>query len=83
MAITEPKTQSAGEDQAAIEELHEVFAAQKAAFLKDTYPSLGRAPEPPRGADRDGRYPSRPDPRGARRRTSQSIPMPYRTWSRC
>jgi coniferyl-aldehyde dehydrogenase len=41
MAITEPKTQSAGEDQAAIEELHEVFAAQKAAFLKDVYPSVG------------------------------------------
>jgi coniferyl-aldehyde dehydrogenase len=41
VAITEPKTQAAGEDQAAIEELHEVFATQKAAFLKDVYPSLG------------------------------------------
>ncbi|HTX30969.1 MAG TPA: aldehyde dehydrogenase family protein [Solirubrobacteraceae bacterium] len=40
MAITEPRTQTAGEDQGAIEELHEVFTAQKAAFLKDTYPSV-------------------------------------------
>ena len=40
MAITEPKTQAGGEDQAAIEELHEVFAAQKAAFLRDTCPSV-------------------------------------------
>jgi coniferyl-aldehyde dehydrogenase len=40
VAITQPKAQSAGQDQAAIEELHEVFAAQKAAFLRDTYPSL-------------------------------------------
>jgi coniferyl-aldehyde dehydrogenase len=40
MAITEPQAQTAGQDQAAIDELHEVFSAQKAAFLKDTYPSV-------------------------------------------
>lgn len=40
MAITEARPQEAGSDKAAIEELHEVFALQKAAFLKDTYPSL-------------------------------------------
>jgi coniferyl-aldehyde dehydrogenase len=46
MAITEPKAQAAGADSAAIEELHEVLAAQKEAFLRDVYPSL---------ADRRGR----------------------------
>src|SRR3984893_12088252 len=40
MAITEAKPQEAGSDRAAIEELHETFNAQKAAFLKDTYPSV-------------------------------------------
>ena len=39
MAITTPKPQ-VEDDSAAIEELHATFAAQKAAFLKDTYPSL-------------------------------------------
>jgi len=39
VAITEPKPQ-VSDDTAAIQELHETFAAQKAAFLKDTYPSL-------------------------------------------
>lgn len=40
MAITEPQTQAAGADRGAIDELQEVFAAQKAAFLKDSYPSV-------------------------------------------
>jgi coniferyl-aldehyde dehydrogenase len=40
MAITEAKPQEAGSDRAAIEELRETFNAQKAAFLKDTYPSV-------------------------------------------
>jgi coniferyl-aldehyde dehydrogenase len=40
MAITEAKPQEAGSDTAAIEEPHETFNAQKAAFLKDTYPSV-------------------------------------------
>jgi coniferyl-aldehyde dehydrogenase len=40
MAIIEPKTQAAASDQTAIDELHEVFAAQKTAFLSDSYPSV-------------------------------------------
>ena len=39
MAITEPTTQAPGSDVEAISELHETFSAQKAAFLRDTYPS--------------------------------------------
>ena len=39
MAITEPKPQTAS-DAEAIQELHETFAAQRAAFLRDTYPSV-------------------------------------------
>jgi coniferyl-aldehyde dehydrogenase len=38
MAITEPKPQTTS-DAEAIEELHETFATQRAAFLRDTYPS--------------------------------------------
>ena len=40
MTITEPASQAAGSDQAAIAELHELFALQREAFLADTYPSL-------------------------------------------
>src|SRR3989440_4065618 len=39
MAITEPIAQAAGTDDAAIAELHELFDLQRAAFLRDTYPS--------------------------------------------
>jgi coniferyl-aldehyde dehydrogenase len=39
VAITEPKPQ-VGDDTAAIQELHEIFAAQKAAFLNDTCPGV-------------------------------------------
>ncbi len=40
MAITEPKTGTTGSDAEAIAELHELFAAQRKAFLSDTYPSV-------------------------------------------
>jgi coniferyl-aldehyde dehydrogenase len=40
MAITEPIAQTTGSDEAAIAELHDAFAVQRAAFLRDTYPSL-------------------------------------------
>jgi coniferyl-aldehyde dehydrogenase len=40
MTITEPTSQAAGSDEAAITELHECFDAQRAAFLNDTYPSV-------------------------------------------
>ena len=40
MTITEPIAQTAGSDEAAIAELHEAFAAQRAAFLRDTYPTV-------------------------------------------
>ena len=46
MTITEPITQAAGSDEAAIAELHDLFELQRAAFLRDTYPSV---------ADRRGR----------------------------
>lgn len=39
MAITTPKPQ-VGDDSTAIEDLRTTFATQKAAFLKDTYPSV-------------------------------------------
>jgi coniferyl-aldehyde dehydrogenase len=39
MTITEPIAQQAGSDEAAIAELHELFELQRAAFLRDTYPS--------------------------------------------
>ena len=39
MTITEPIAQHAGSDEAAIAELHELFELQRAAFLRDTYPS--------------------------------------------
>jgi coniferyl-aldehyde dehydrogenase len=39
MAITTSRPQ-VGDDRAAIEELHATFAAQKSAFLQDTYPSV-------------------------------------------
>ena len=39
MTITEPIGQAAGSDDAAIAELHELFDLQRAAFLRDTYPS--------------------------------------------
>ena len=39
MAITEPKPQTTS-DAEAIQELHETFAAQRSAFLRDTYPSV-------------------------------------------
>jgi coniferyl-aldehyde dehydrogenase len=39
MTITEPITQTAGSDEAAIAELHERFDLQRAAFLRDTYPT--------------------------------------------
>jgi coniferyl-aldehyde dehydrogenase len=40
MTITEPIAQQAGSDEAAIGELHELFDLQRAAFLRDTYPSV-------------------------------------------
>jgi coniferyl-aldehyde dehydrogenase len=40
MTITEPITQDAGSDEAAIAELHELFGLQRKAFLADTYPSV-------------------------------------------
>ena len=40
MTITEPIDQQAGSDEAAIAELHELFDLQRAAFLRDTYPSV-------------------------------------------
>jgi coniferyl-aldehyde dehydrogenase len=39
MTITEPIRQTAGSDEAAIAELYELFGLQRAAFLRDTYPS--------------------------------------------
>ena len=39
MTITEPIAQTAGSDEAAIAELHELFDLQRAAFLRDTYPT--------------------------------------------
>ena len=39
MTITEPIAQATGSDEAAIAELHELFDLQRAAFLRDTYPS--------------------------------------------
>ena len=40
MTITEPIAQQAGSDEAAIAELHELLHLQRAAFLRDTYPSV-------------------------------------------
>ncbi len=40
MAITESKAARAGSDEEAIAQLHELFAAQRSAFLSDTYPSI-------------------------------------------
>ena len=40
MAITENRTATAGEDSAAIEELHEIVDRQRAAFLRDPFPTL-------------------------------------------
>jgi coniferyl-aldehyde dehydrogenase len=40
MAITEPKAGATGSDEQAIAELHDAFAAQREAFLSDTYPSV-------------------------------------------
>ncbi len=40
MATTEKPTTASGEDDAAIAELHEVLARQRAAFLADPFPSL-------------------------------------------
>src|SRR5437763_12997585 len=40
MTITDVNTETARGDQAAIAELHEVFAIQREAFLRDTYPSV-------------------------------------------
>jgi coniferyl-aldehyde dehydrogenase len=40
MAITEPKPGATSSDEEAIAELHELFARQREAFLKDSYPSV-------------------------------------------
>lgn len=40
MTITQPTAGAKGSDEAAIAELHGLFAAQRSAFLNDTYPSV-------------------------------------------
>ena len=83
MTITEPIAQTPAATRAAIAELHELFDLQRAAFLRDTYPSV---------ADRRARLEAlmgmvdRQPGRGSTRRcarTSPCTPTPSRTWPRC